>query len=74
MELGDVVPDVFVAAVAEELAPRPIGAQDRAVRPHPVQRHGAVLERVVELVLPPAGRFQGGTQRRELFGSRAVVG
>ena len=51
VELGDVVADVLLARVAEQLELGPVDAQDRAVRPDPVQADRGVLEEVGQLPL-----------------------
>jgi len=67
VELGDVVPYIFVAAIPEQLELGAIRAQDRAVRPDPMERHGAVLECVIELVLPALRLLQRHPQSLQLL-------
>jgi hypothetical protein len=50
VELRDVASDVLFRRIAEQFKLRAVGPQDRPVRPDPVQRHRAVLEKVVELL------------------------
>ena len=60
MELGEVVPDVFVLAVAEQLQLGAVGPQDRAVGPDAVQAFDRVLQEVGELLLALAQHLLGG--------------
>ena len=57
VEFGDIVPDVFVARVAEKVQFGLIGPQNRAVRAHPVQPFSGVIETRLELSIDALGDF-----------------
>ena len=66
VELGDVMPDVFLAPVAEKIQLGLVGAQDGAVGPDPVQAHGGVLEELGLGVLEELGQRALAAEQRRL--------
>jgi hypothetical protein len=61
VEVGDVAADVFLGGVAEELQLGPVGAQDDAVRAHPVERKRCVLKKIGEVAFAFRERGSDGT-------------
>ena len=58
MEFSNVTPDVFLLRITQQIKLGLIGAQNRAVRPDPVQPYAGVLKEIGEVVFAaPEGAF-----------------
>ena len=70
MEFGDLVPDVFVARIAEQRQLGGIGPEDRAVPSHPMQADRGVLHEVLQVALALPERFLGLATRGQRLPQR----